>query len=136
MAGNASLLRSFSKGLGGIFRISKIPEAPALQIDEGPAVPSTLPEHWAALKAQGFTASQFIDYLQPFADLEGISVSYSYKDDAGHEQVYNHRRDDAGYENPLSRAIREKLLSRERALEFALNEEGRVWIESNFLDLR
>jgi hypothetical protein len=95
---------------------------------------STFYKHWNAIKAEGISASQFIEFLQPLADLDGISVSFVYKDDHGKEQIYNHRRDDPTYANPLSRAIQEKKLSKEKALSFALNEQGRVWIESNFMD--
>lgn len=95
-------------------------------------------KHWNAIKAEGISASQFIAFLQPLADLDGITVSYSYSDDDGKEHVYNRRRDDASVPrtNPLSEAIRKGKLSKEKALTFALNEEGRVWIESNFLELK
>lgn len=103
-----------------------------------PQAPSqaTLLEHWAAISRSGITASQFIEFLQPFADLDGISVSYVYSDAEGKEQVYNHRRDDATTENPLSEAIRQKKISRDEALRLALNDEGRIWIESNFIELK
>jgi hypothetical protein len=39
------------------------------------------------------------------------------------------------YENPLSQAIRDKSLPKDKALTFALNEDGKVWIESNFIEL-
>ena len=97
--------------------------------------PATLTEHWAVIKGQGFTAAQCIEFLQPLADLEGISVSYVYEDAFGQARGYNHKRADTSFENPLSRAIRDKHLTKERALQFALNSEGRTWIESNFIDL-
>jgi hypothetical protein len=96
---------------------------------------STLYRHWDAIRADGITASQFIAFLQPLADLDGITVSYAYSDDLGIEHVYNHRRGDLGMANPLSQAIQERKLSKEKAMTFALNEEGRVWIESNFIEL-
>lgn len=92
-------------------------------------------KHWQAIKAEGITASQFMEFLQPFADLDGISVSYIYSDPEGNERIYNHRKDDS-FENPLSVAIKEKKISKDQALDLALNEEGRVWIESNFMDLK
>ena len=92
--------------------------------------------HWQAISADGITASQFIEFLQPFADLDGISVSYVYSDAHGKERVYNRRRDDATVENPLTVAIKEKKISLDQALALARNEEGRVWIESNFMDLK
>ncbi|MBT2304188.1 hypothetical protein J7E70_27515 [Variovorax paradoxus] len=93
---------------------------------------SNLFKHWDAIRAEGITASQFIAFLQPLADLDGITVSYTYSDEDGMEHVYNHKRGEFGSVNPLSRAIQEKKLS---TLTFALNEEGRVWIESNFMEL-
>jgi hypothetical protein len=102
----------------------------------GPAISkAALYEHWMAIKATGITASQFIAFLQPLADLEGIAVSYALSDDEGKPHVYNHRREDLSGETPLSRAIRGKSVSREKALTFALNAEGKVWIESNFIEL-
>jgi len=92
-------------------------------------------KHWKAIKAEGISASQFIEFLQPFADLDGISVSYVYSDADGNERIYNHRKEDS-FENPLSMAIKEKKISKDEALNLALNEEGRVWIESNFMDLK
>ncbi|MGJ7541266.1 hypothetical protein [Variovorax sp. LT1R16] len=92
-------------------------------------------KHWQAIRAEGITASQFMEFLQPFADLDGISVSYIYNDPEGNERIYNHRKEDS-FENPLSVAIKEKKISKDKALDLALNEEGRVWIESNFMDLK
>ncbi|MDR6538655.1 hypothetical protein [Variovorax soli] len=73
---------------------------------------ATLCRHWKAIKAQGITASQFIAFLQPLADLDGITVSYLCGDDTREAQP------------------------RERMPSFALNEDGRVWIESNFAELK
>ncbi|MGI4777567.1 MAG: hypothetical protein ACRYGA_05535 [Janthinobacterium lividum] len=103
-----------------------------------PKVPSqsSFLEHWAAISRDGITASQFIEFLQPFADLDGISVSYVYNDADGQERVYHRRRDDDTTANPLSEAIRQNKISREEALRLALNDEGRVWIESNFIELK
>lgn len=92
-------------------------------------------KHWKAIKAEGISASQFIEFLQPFADLDGISVSYVYSDADGNERIYNHRKE-GSFENPLSMAIKEKKISKDEALNLALNEEGRVWIESNFIELK
>jgi hypothetical protein len=88
--------------------------------------------HWNRVKAENITASQFIEFLRPLADLDGICVSYIYRDEDGDEQIYNHGKESPPH-NPLVDAIRKKELTREKALSFALNEEGRVWIESNFL---
>ncbi|MGO4395751.1 hypothetical protein AB4Z46_30780 [Variovorax sp. M-6] len=97
---------------------------------------ANLYRHWDAIKAEGITASQFIAFLQPLADLDGITVSYAYSDEDGQAHVYNRRREDASYENPLSHAIRDRKVTKEKALTFALNEEGKVWIESNFIELK
>ncbi len=107
-------------------------------LPSAPAAPphSSLHRHWQAIAADGITASQFIEFLQPFADLDGISVSYVYNDLDGKERVYNRRRDDTTVDNPLTEAIRQKKISRDEAVKLALNEEGRVWIESNFIDLK
>ena len=95
-------------------------------------------KHWNAIRADGISASQFIAFLQPLANLDGITVSYSYSDEDGKEQVYNRRQEEAKVPraNPLSEAIRKGKVSKEKALTFALNEEGRVWIESNFTELK
>lgn len=138
--------RSFAEIVGGFFRKNNQADAapaPAAQAAERapgncPTPNQALYKHWNAIKADGISASQFIAFLQPLADLDGISVSYSYSDEEGKEKIYKHRREDAPAprSNPLSEAIRTGKISREKALTFALNEEGRVWIESNFLDLK
>jgi len=74
--------------------------------------------------------------MSGLADLEGITVSYTYLDDDGLEHTYKRRRDDTSSENPLAKDIRAGRLSREKALSFALNAEGRVWIETNFQELQ
>ena len=143
--GNTGMLAGF----GNLFRRSVVKAAPDTPQIPPPTAPRPEPEvadrptpstsslhaHWNAIKADGISASEFIAFLQPLADLDGITVSYSYSDEGGHERVYHHRRGEPDGPNPLSQAIREKKLSKEKALTFALNEEGRVWIESNFIDL-
>ena len=118
-----------------VAKARQIRQASAAAQGAQPVPISRLHQHWDAIRAEGITASQFIAFLQPLADLDGITVSYTYSDDDGLEHVYNHRRGEFGSANPLSRAIQEKKLSKEKALTFALNEEGRIWIESNFLEL-
>ncbi|CAN7775704.1 hypothetical protein LJR175_007775 [Variovorax sp. LjRoot175] len=110
-------------------------QTPEVDRREPTGAQPSLFRHWDAIRTEGITASQFIAFLQPLADLDGITVSYTYSDEDGTEHVYNHRRGEFGSVNPLSRAIQEKKLSKEKALTFALNEEGRVWIESNFMEL-
>ncbi len=34
-----------------------------------------LAQHWQKIAAEGVTAAQFIEFLQPLADLEGLSVT-------------------------------------------------------------
>jgi len=145
---SASDTRSFTEVVADFFRKNNQPDAqaaPAPTVPEAavqgkpPAeVNPALLKHWNAIRADGISASQFIAFLQPLADLDGITVSYSYNDDDGKEQVYHRRREDAAAPraNPLSEAIQRGKLSKEKALTFALNEEGRVWIESNFMDLK
>ncbi len=139
-------LASLSNALAGIFKKetpshssrSALPggeQAPPIQRGLPAGEQSTLSDHWLALQSAGFAASQVIEFLQPIADLEGISVSYVYLDDAGREQIYNHRSDDSTFHNPLSQAIKEKRLTKSAAMKFALNDEGRGWIESNFMEL-
>jgi hypothetical protein len=118
-----------------VAKARQIRQASVAAQGEQTAAKSRLYKHWDAIRADGVTASEFIAFLQPLADLDGITVSYIYSDEDGTEHVYNHRRGEFGIENPLSRAIQEKKLSKEKALTFALNEEGRVWIESNFMEL-
>lgn len=47
---------------------------------EQTASKSILCKHWDAINADGITASEFIAFLQPLADLDGITVSYIYSD--------------------------------------------------------
>ncbi|WP_088952436.1 hypothetical protein [Variovorax sp. HW608] len=117
----------------GSSHVDAVREAPTGKPDVTNAV---LLKHWNAIKADGISASRFIAFLQPLANLDGIAVSYTYFDDDGHEHTYNRRRDDLSSENPLSKDIRAGRLSKEKALTFALNEEGRVWIETNFHELK
>ncbi|MDR6855903.1 hypothetical protein [Variovorax guangxiensis] len=60
------------------------------------AVQAALFRHWNAIKAEGISASQFIAFLQPLADLDGITVSYISSDEGGDECLYTPRRNEAG----------------------------------------
>lgn len=128
-------------GFGNLFRRNTAadkasPLGRAADVEQDSAIStSSLYQHWNAIKADGISASEFIAFLQPLADLDGITVSYTYSDEEGHQRIYHHRRGEPEGPNPLSQAIQEKKLSKEKALTFALNEEGRVWIESNFIEL-
>ena len=140
--------RPFASTVANFFRRNSGADAPEPMVAKGSpsgqasgvphrqprAAKSTLYKHWDSIRAEGVTASQFIAFLQPLADLDGITVSYIYSDEDGMEHVYNHRRGEPESVNPLSRAIHERKLTKEKALTFALNEEGRVWIESNFME--
>jgi len=131
-----TLASSLANFLRGTDRASP-PSSPAVEVlfptSEGEArqaaLQATLFRHWNAAKAEGITASQFIAFLQPLADLDGITVSYICNDEDGDECVCK-----AVSPHPRSQAIRDEKRSSERALSFALNEEGRVWIESNFVE--
>ena len=57
---------------------------------------ATLFRHWNAIKAEGISASQFIAFLQPLADLDGIMVSYISSDEDGGECLYTPRLNEAG----------------------------------------
>lgn len=134
----ANFFRSNGGADAPVSMVARVPSfAPASEVArrEQTTAQWNLFKHWDAIRAEGITASQFIAFLQPLADLDGITVSYTYSDEEGREQVYSHKRGELGSVNPLSRAIQEKKVSKEKALTFALNEEGRVWIESNFMEL-
>ncbi len=137
----ADIVTGFFRRTGEAFAPAGASASPAGESHEAPAgakpdLPGVLLKHWGALKTDGISASQFIAFLQPLADLEGITVSYTYLDDDGLEHTYNRRREDVASENPLSKDIRAGRLSREKALSFALNAEGRVWIETNFQEIQ
>jgi hypothetical protein len=66
------------------------------------ALRSILFKYWNAIKAEGITASQFVDFLQPLADLDGITVSYIDGDEDGNERGYDHRRREFDVHGPRS----------------------------------
>ena len=43
--------------------------------------------HWSRLRAENIRASEFIEFLRPLADLDGIVVSYTYRDEDKDEGV-------------------------------------------------
>lgn len=94
---------------------------------------SRLHRHWNRMKLEGITASEFIEFLRPLADLDGICVSFIYKSESGDERIYNHGKDSPRH-NPMVEAIKKKELTLDAALGFALNEQGRIWVESNFIE--
>ena len=71
------------------------------------ALRSILFRYWNAIKAEGITASQFVDFLQPLADLDGITVSYIDDDeDSNNERAYVHRRSESDLHSPRSQGAR------------------------------
>ena len=70
------------------------------------AVQATLFRHWNAIKAEGISASQFIAFLQPLADLDGIMVSYISGDEDGGECLYTPRRNEAGQSSKVEASYR------------------------------
>jgi len=86
-------------------------------------------QHWERIKADGATASQFIEFLHPLADLDGVSVSYDLRVDAAPDGTQPATRGKA----PVAAEPGEGGLRR-KALSFALNEQGRISIESDFMD--
>jgi hypothetical protein len=71
------------------------------------ALRSILFRYWNAIKAEGITASQFVDFLQPLADLDGITVSYIDDDeDSNNERAYDHRRRESDLHSPRSQGAR------------------------------
>jgi hypothetical protein len=128
-------VRTFTNIVANFFRKNGGAETPPTAQCAQSAPQAILYRHWDAIKAEGITASQFITFLQPLADLDGIAVSYTVSDEDGKAHVYNHKLEDLSNENPLSQAIRDGKVTKEKALTFALNAEGKVWIESNFIEL-
>lgn len=86
---------------------------------------------WQLVSAAGVTASEFIEFLRPLAEQEGVMLSYCYCDEDGTSQTYRHLQGSAD-ENPVTRAIRRGELTREKALSLALSDEGRRWIAAQF----
>lgn len=70
------------------------------------ALRSILFRYWDAIKAEGITASQFVDFLQPLADLDGITVSYIDGDEDNQERLYDHRRREPDAHSQRSQAAR------------------------------
>jgi hypothetical protein len=90
------------------------------------ALRAVLSRHWDAIRAEGITASQFVDFLQPLADLDGIDVSYVDTDEDPGERVDDHRRNERDVHSPPSQAARATKLSGEGAPSYALLEEDRA----------
>lgn len=81
---------------------------------------------WRFLKKNGITASQFIEFLRPLADLDGIEVTHVYQS----APESSPERTESALQQDRQFAATEKVLS------FGLNKEGRVLIQSNFIDLK
>ncbi len=91
-------------------------------------------KHWSAIQVDGISASEFIAFLQPLADLDGVSVTYGYREDATAAAPVE-RAEVAQEDASLSRALEVSRMSRAKALRFALSDEGRILIESHFVGL-
>ena len=86
----------------------------------------TLLQHWRAIHDDGITATAFIAFLKPLADLDGITVSHFYArpDQAGDDRA-----------SALVQPDGESGLSTTKNLTFVLNTEGGISVESNFVEL-
>ena len=92
---------------------------------------SELYEHWAQIKAHGVTAQEFTEFLRPMLQPHGVCVSYIYQDQTGREKIFNYVEGD-GLPNPMLEAIANRSLSLEEALQYAVDDRGRQWIEASF----
>ena len=93
-----------SNFLGGLEDIGSIEALDAAQARHASNL--TLLHHWRAIQDDGITATEFIAFLKPLADLDGITVSHL----------------ETGQSTPKS-------------LTFVLNTEGGISVESNFVEL-
>jgi len=84
--------------------------------------------HWERIKADGATASQFIEFLHPLADLDGVSVSYDLHVGEAPDARPVGAQPGADDAQPGEGGVRRKALS------FALNEQGKISIESDFME--
>lgn len=80
--------KTFASTMANFFRRNRCTNAPESTVPdvvehEETAPKSTFYEHWDAIRADGITASQFMAFLQPLADLDGMTVSYIYGDEDG-----------------------------------------------------
>jgi hypothetical protein len=80
----------------------------------GASVEAVLFAHWSAIQKDNISASAFINYLQPLADLDGMSISHLNYDVAG----VHHATE------PSSRTT----------MSFALTKDGRVSIQSSLIE--
>lgn len=83
-------------------------------------------EHWRALQRDNISASAFINYLQPLASLDGISVSYLNCQQVGDRHTSDSRSSGSGVVSDASTDPNTRI-----ALSVALNDKGRVGSQSS-----
>lgn len=84
-------------------------------------------QHWRAIQGDGITATEFIAFLKPLADLDGITVSHFYAQPG-----------QAGDGRALALVLPDGESGQStttKNLTFALNTEGGISVESNFVEL-
>ena len=86
----------------------------------------TLLQHWRAIQDDGISATEFIAFLKPLADLDGITVSHFYA-----------RPGEGGEGRPSALVPPDGKpgQSTTKNLTFVLNTEGGISVESNFVEL-
>lgn len=85
--------------------------------------------HWSAIQNDQITASEFIAYLRPLADLDGVSVVHQDYDTPG-DDLRDALDSNTWDMSPFGYASATKPSS-ETTMAFALNEEGQVWIRND-----
>lgn len=80
---------------------------------------------WRHLESSGITATQFIEFLKPLANLDGLEVTHVYQGAQSLSPVQ------ADSESQLQK----RFAATEKVLSFGLNQDGRLLIQSNFVDL-
>lgn len=83
------------------------------------------------MKNLSISASSMISYLQPHAELDGVLVKYIYKNDKNKEVVFLYRPGKRG-SNKFKQDIDDKKLTQEQALSYALNDEGKKYVNGLF----
>jgi len=110
--------------IGGEENIGSVEALDAAQVRHASNL--TLLQHWRAIQDDGITATAFIAFLKPLADLDGITVSHFYArlDQAGDDRA-----------SALVQTDGESGQSTTKNLTFVLNTEGGISVESNFVEL-
>lgn len=79
---------------------------------------------WRLIREQGITPTQFIEFLQPLADLDGLVVSHFVETAIGGPGAA-----------PTVTAGQQVIEQTERRLSFALDVHGAISVESNLMEL-